>query len=284
MNMRIDAHQHFWKVSRGDYGWLTPELKKLYRDFLPSDLIPHLEEHRIDYTVLVQAAPTQEETDFLLQLYEESNCIAGVVGWLDLEVNDFKDEFYRYKENSGFVGIRSMLQDLEDDRWILRPQVMKNIEILVEEDFPIDILVFPWHLPHIIELLKEFPSLRAVIDHAAKPNIAQAVIQPWKDDMTQIASFEKVMCKLSGLITEADHQHWKVEDIIPYIHHVVDTFSSDSILYGSDWPVCLLAGSYREVVMSLKQALSGKVTDTESALVFGENAMCFYKLENKLRS
>jgi L-fuconolactonase len=276
--MRIDAHQHFWKVSRGDYGWLNSDLDRLYRNFLPEDLMPHLDEHQIDYTILVQAAPTQEETDFLLQLYNETSFVAGVVGWLDLESPRFKEDFYKYLSQPGFIGIRPMLQDLEDDSWILRPQVMKNVEILVAEDFPIDILILPRHLPHILKLLEAFPTLRAVIDHAAKPDIATGNMYPWKDYISQIGVYEQVMCKLSGLITEADHQSWKVEDLIPYVQHVIDVFGPSSVLYGSDWPVCLLAGSYRDVFTALHQTLSSSLTNDELAAIFGENAQRFYRI------
>lgn len=278
--MRVDAHQHFWKISRGDYGWLTPELDRLYRDFLPGDLQPLLEAHRIDQTILVQAAPTREETDFLLQLYEETPFVAGVVGWLDLESPDFPAVFDQYLQHPGFAGIRPMLQDLQDDRWILQPQVLKNLELLVRLDFPIDILVYPRHLPHIIELLKHFPSLRAVIDHAAKPAIADRTMEPWKQNMAEIAAYRNVMCKLSGLITEADHQNWKLEHLIPYVEHVVEVFGADSIMYGSDWPVCLLAGSYRQAYTAIDQALPARLTEEERSAIFGGNAVRFYKLED----
>jgi len=279
--LRVDAHQHFWQISRGDYGWLTPDLEVLYRDYLPEDLAPHLQERQIQQTILVQAAPTREETDFLLRLYEKTPFIAGVVGWLDLESLSFPEEFARYREHPGFVGLRPMLQDLEDDRWILRSQVMRHVELLVQADFPLDLLVFPRHLPCIKELLQSFPSLRGVIDHAAKPPIAEGLLEPWNRLLTEIATYEGIMCKLSGLITEADHQQRTAADLVPYVHHVIEAFGAERTLYGSDWPVCLLAGSYAEVFEALQEALPASLTEADREAIFGGNAIRFYKLKGK---
>lgn len=279
--MRVDAHQHFWKLERGDYGWLNPDLKQLFRDFLPDDLYPILKRNQIDRTIAVQAAPTREETDFLLQLYDQTDWIAGIVGWLDLEAEDFADHFSRYREQEGFVGLRPMLQDLEDDQWILRPQVLKNIELLVHHDFPIDILIKPKHLTSILELLRRFPTLRAVIDHIAKPPISEQILDPWQEQLGELAAFPHVMCKLSGMITEADHGSWQNEHLKPYILHVIKVFGWDRILFGSDWPVCLLAGSYEDVLKALEQNLHEPVNNEEMAKLFGENALSFYKIPAK---
>jgi len=276
--MKIDSHQHYWKLSRGDYGWLEPHMEKIYRDFTPEDLQPHLEKFQIDKTIVVQAAPTMEETEYLLDLYTKYESIAGVVGWIDMDSDHFKEHFSRFRENEGFVGIRPMLHDIEDDRWILRPKVMKNLEVLIEEDFPIDILIRPRHLPHILEMFVQLPELRAVIDHIAKPLIAKGIQEPWNEQMRQIAGYEKVMCKLSGMVTEADHDNWKVEDLIPYVTHVVEIFGTDKVMYGSDWPVCLFAGSYSEVHNALTEALPQNLTKDQIAAIFGDNAKRFYKL------
>lgn len=237
-----------------------------------------MHENQIDYTVVVQAAPTVAETQFLLTLYDQYRWIAGVVGWLDFEAVDFRDQFEGLHQHQGFVGIRPMIQDIEDDRWILRPRVMENIGLLVEEDFPLDLLVLPQHLPYILELLKQFPAIRAVINHAAKPNIKERVLKPWQDQIQQIASFDNVMCKLSGLITEADHDRWKSEDLKPYVDHIVDVFGADSVMFGSDWPVCLKAGSYSEVYRALHEILDEKLSPEQLEKVFGENAVQFYHL------
>ncbi|USK36657.1 amidohydrolase family protein (plasmid) [Bacillus sp. F19] len=275
--MRIDSHQHFWTLYRGDYGWLTPELKVLFRDYLPGDLLVHLKENQFDQTILVQAAPTLAETEYLLRLYEQNDFIAGVVGWLNLESANFEKEYKRLKSHKGFVGIRPMLQDLEDDQWILRPEVNNNIQLLVDDDFPIDILVFPRHLPYIIRLLKIFPNLRAVINHIAKPDIANGILEPWKDHMAEIALYEKVMCKCSGMITEAK-QPFSSSDIQPYVQHIISVFSAEKVMFGSDWPVCLLAGDYKQVYETLKETLPENLSRNDLQGIFGKNAARFYKL------
>lgn len=276
--MRIDSHQHFWKLDRGDYDWLTPtpNFQKIYRDFMPKDLIPLLKEHDIDKTILVQAAATTEETDFMLELYEEYDFIAGVVGWLDLESSDFEEQYKTYSKKEGFIGIRPMLQDIEDERWILRDDVLQNVELLVKDDFPLDILIHPKHLDVIIELFKIFPDLRGVVDHLAKPYIKEKVISPWDEKVALIATNKKVWCKLSGLITEDDHDNWKSDNFKPYIDHCVNVFGKDKIMFGSDWPVCTLAGSYTDVYRSLVENIS--FTEEELKNLFGGNALRFYKL------
>jgi L-fuconolactonase len=279
--MRVDAHQHFWKVERGDYGWLTPDLGVLYRDYLPADLQPHLDALKVDKTVLVQAAPTVEETDFLLDLYDETPFVAGVVGWLDLESPQFPEQLERYRQRPGFLGVRPMLQDLPDDRWILRPQVLENLTCLAAAELPLDLLVKPRHLPVVLELLESLPELRAVVDHAAKPFIAQGLLEPWREQMSRIAAFPRVMCKLSGLITEADHQNWQTDHLRPYVHHAVQAFGADRVMFGSDWPVCLLAGSYRDVHDALVKALPDGLSAAEWEAVFGENAVRFYRLHQE---
>jgi L-fuconolactonase len=275
--MRIDSHQHFWKLERGDYDWLTPDFSILYQDFLPEDLFQHLQPFSIDKTILVQAAPTIAETEFLLELYEQNDFIAGVVGWMDMESPSFASEYRRLRSQKGFVGIRPMLQDLEDDNWILRKSVLKNIELLIEDDFPIDILIYPRHLPTIIQLLEIFPSLRAVINHLGKPRIAEQIIKPWKEQISEIASYKNVMCKLSGMVTEASHQI-QTSEIGPYVSHVINVFGPHSVMFGSDWPVCLLKASYQDVVGLLLSTLPEHLTESDKAAIFGENAIRFYKL------
>ncbi|WP_026695328.1 amidohydrolase family protein [Peribacillus kribbensis] len=275
--MRVDAHQHFWRLDRGDYGWLTPEFGMLYQDFLPDQIRPHLLKHDIQRTILVQAAPTIAETEYLLSLYARYDFIAGVVGWLDLEAGEFKKEFERLLDDQGFVGIRPMLQDLEDDQWILRPDVLKSIEILAERDFPIDLLIKPRHLPHIRTLMREFPELRAVINHIAKPDISSGLDKEWKEGIEELAGYPHIMCKLSGIITEAA-QPYSVSQIRPFVHHVVEAFGKDRVMFGSDWPVCLLAGSYDDVYGALRNTLPDSI---DLQKLFGENAARFYQLKTK---
>ncbi|MCJ7840736.1 amidohydrolase family protein [Lederbergia sp. NSJ-179] len=279
--MRIDAHQHYWQLDNDFTNWPTADLKTIYRDFLPADLEPNLKKHKMDQTIVVQAAPNVKETDFLLELADKNNTIAGVVGWLDLSAANFPEQFTQYREHPKFVGLRPMLQDLSDDRWILRPEVKRNIEILVEDDFPIDLLIYPKHLPHMLELLEEFPTLRAVIDHCAKPNIKEEEWDVWAEGIEKIAQHRSVMCKVSGLVTEANHESWKVNDFKPYLEQVFQEFGPERVMFGSDWPVCLLAGTYEDVIKIAHDYLSKNVKARELALFMGENAKTFYKIDRK---
>jgi len=278
--MRIDGHQHFWRVQRGDYHWMDASVPVLCRDYLPDDLRPLLAKHAIDRTILVQAAQTVAETDFLLELAAENDFIAGVVGWLDMDNESFPSEFARYRKNPKFIGLRPMLQDLEDDGWILRPKVLESLRLVVEADFPFDFLTHTRHLPYVRKVLEQVGPIRAVIDHISKPEIHSQKLEPWKTYIAQLAQYPNLHCKLSGMITEADHQNWSTEMLRPYIDHVIDCFGWDRVIFGSDWPVCLLAGSYDQVVQVLTDALGSSMGETEERKFFGENAARFYKLNS----
>ncbi|MDQ0901882.1 amidohydrolase [Paenibacillus sp. V4I7] len=276
--MRIDAHQHYWKMDRGDYGWLTPELSVLYRDFLPNDLIPHLHQHNLDQTIVVQAAPTLEETDYLLSLCEESDTIAGVVGWLNLNDPDYQVHYERFSQHPKYVGFRVMIQEMPDASVILEHHFIDALRYFAEKDVPIDLLVVSHQLEPVVQLLNLVPGLRAVIDHIAKPRIADGVMEPWKSQMAAIAKHPNIYCKLSGMVTEANHTEWKREDFTGYIQHVLDIFGTERVLFGSDWPVCLLAADYDDVVEVLTQALPGNWSEADKVRLFGLNAKEFYKL------
>jgi len=276
--MRIDSHQHFWKVARGDYHWMSPAVSVLCRDYLPEDLQPLLEKNHINKTVLVQAAQTREETDFLLDLADQHDFIAGVIGWLDLESPNFGGDLELLSKRPKFLGIRPMLQDLTDDDWILRPQVMESLKLIAQLDLPFEFLTYTRHLPHILKALETTPGLRAVVDHVSKPEIKNQKFDPWQSLMAEVARHPNVYCKLSGMITEADHQTWTVEDLRPYVEHVVKCFGFERVMYGSDWPVCLLAGSYDRVVGALQAILEPQLNQQRETAVFGGNAAHFYKL------
>lgn len=279
--MRIDAHQHFWDINRQDYGWLTPDLKALYRHFQPKDLRPLLAEHRMDRSVLVQAAPTLEESEYLLELYQEHEFIAGVVGWVDLDADDAPQQINSLRKRGGLLGVRPMLQDIDDVRWILRPRVLKHLAYLRDADLSLDLLIQVRHLEFIPELLDGLPGLRAVIDHAAKPDIAARQWHPWNHWMTQIAEYENVMCKLSGLITEAVPESWRASDLKPYVTLLLETFGTRRVMFGSDWPVCNLAGSYGDVVEALEGSLPASMTSQEIDQIFGGNAAEFYRIRSQ---
>ena len=274
--MRIDSHQHFWKASRGDYHWMSPSVPVLCRDYTPDDLRPALVEARIDKTVLVQAAQTTAETDFLLELAASCDFVAGVVGWLDMESPDFPRRFEQYRANSKFVGLRPMLQDIADDAWILRPVVLESLKRVAEAEFPFEFLTYTRHLPHVLKALQFVPGLRAVIDHISKPDIKAQKMEPWKTLLGDVARHQNVYCKLSGMVTEADQQNWTVEDLRPYVQHVTDCFGSDRVMFGSDWPVCRLAAEYQQVVAALMEALGPDMNNESETKLFGTNAARFY--------
>jgi L-fuconolactonase len=276
--MRIDSHQHYWKPARGDYHWMTPPGTVLNRDYLPADLRPALERHKIRKTVLVQAAQTVAETEFLLELAASDDSIAGVVGWLDMEARDFPAQFERFRQNPRFIGLRPMLQDLEDDRWILRPAVVEALRHVADADFPFEFLTYTRHLPYVLEVLDAVPGLRAVIDHVSKPEIRAGKLDPWRELIAAAARHPNLFCKLSGMVTEADHRRWRAADLRPYVEHAVACFGYDRVMFGSDWPVCLLAASYDQVIGALNEILAATLDQDKEKNLFGLNAARFYKL------
>ncbi|WP_068787009.1 amidohydrolase family protein [Paenibacillus phocaensis] len=276
--MRIDAHQHFWKIDRDDYGWITPELPVLFRDYGPSDLEPHLQKHGIGKSILVQAAPTLEETEFILELSEQADFIAGVVGWLDLADSSYRKQYERLCEHPKFIGFRVMIQEMEDPNLVLSSAYVEALSYFAEQDVPIDLLVLANQLPQLVRLLERVPQLRGVVDHLAKPPIASGVIEPWRSHMSEIARHPKIYCKLSGMVTEAGRQGWKKEDFTAYVRETLDLFGPERVMFGSDWPVCLLAATYDEVVDLFRYTVQDRLSPEETEAVFGSNAAKFYKL------
>lgn len=277
--MRIDAHQHYWKTSRTDYGWLKPNLGRIYADYMPEHLKPLLEQFEFQKTIVVQAAPTMEEAEFLLDIAEHEETIAGVVGWLDLESDLFEQDWNRFRKNPKFVGVRPMIQDLASD-WILGGNVVRHLELLAKAQFPVDLQANPRHLPFIVELLESVPDLRAVVDHLAKPPIVEGVMEPWKAQIQQIASYPNVMCKLSGMVPEKLDAQWTPESIRPYAETVIDAFGKNRVMFGSDWPVCLFTATYPQIVGLLEFCVGPDWTDEERAALYGGNASRFYRLES----
>jgi L-fuconolactonase len=276
--MRIDSHQHFWKAARGDYHWMSPAVPVLCRDYLSEDLRPWLVKNGVDKTILVQAAQTRAETDFLLDLAQRTDFVAGVIGWLDLESPTFAEELEIYSKKPKFLGIRPMLQDLEKDDWILNPRVMDSLKLIAERDVPFEFLTHTRHLPHVLKVLDAIPGLRAVVDHISKPEIKSKKLDPWRSLMSEVARHPKIHCKLSGMITEADHQTWTADDLRPYVKHVCGCFGFERVMFGSDWPVCLLAGSYDQVLGALQAVLKPELNERREDAVFGGNAARFYQL------
>lgn len=276
--MKIDAHQHFWAVERGDYGWLTPELTALYRNFLPDDLSPLLQRAGIDGTVLVQAAPTVAETGYMLSLADQAAFIKGVVGWVDFEAAEAPAQIATLAAHPAFVGLRPMIQDIEDPDWMLGDALTPAFDALQSQDLTFDALTLPQHLGPLRQLLARHPQMRVVIDHGSKPLIRDSVIKGWAEDMAALARDTDAFCKLSGLVTEAAPD-WQTDDLRPYVEHLLDTFGPARLIWGSDWPVCTLASSY-ERWLDTTDALLGALTQLEREAILGGNAARAYNLRS----
>jgi L-fuconolactonase len=273
--MRIDAHQHFWRLSRGDYGWLTPELAPIYRDFAVDDLKPHLAAAGIGGTVLVQAAPTETETEFLLEIAASSGgLVRGVVGWVDFEVPDAPRRIERLGRNSLLRGVRPMMQDIADTDWMLKVALEPAFRAVIDLGLCFDALVQPRHLVNLRRLIDRYPGLRLVIDHAAKPRIAADQREPWAAEMRALARETDAWCKLSGLVTEAGAV-WGVSRLRAYADHLLDCFGSERLLWGSDCPVVNLAGGY-DRWWSATSALLRPMDQASRERVLGANAARFY--------
>lgn len=276
----IDSHQHFWQRSRGDYGWLTPDLKPLWRDFMPEDIVPVYADHHIQGSIVVQAAPTVAETEFLLGLAEKNDFILGVVGWVDMASAGAADEIRRLAENPYLRGIRPMIQDLADDDWMLSGALTPAFETLVTLNLTFDALVLPHHLSRLLTLVTRYLGLKVVIDHGAKPFIKDGRFEPWAEDIRQIAAHPSVYCKLSGMMTEAGAA-WTRDQLLPYVDHLFDCFGSTRIMWGSDFPVLNLAGDFSVWFDFCSAYVRAAGSDALFKAVFSQNAMDFYGVKPK---
>jgi len=270
--MRIDAHQHFWSIARGDYGWLTPDLP-IHRDFLPADIAPLLERNGIERTVLVQAAPSIEETEYLLGLADATDFVAKVVGWVDFERPGHGKHLERFARHPKFAGVRPMVQDIPDPEWMHRPDIAWAFDALAELDLTFDALGLPIHIAPFLRLIEQNPDVRVVIDHCLKPQIDDRAFDEWAAGMARIAADTDAVCKLSGLVTEAG-PNWTETDIRPYAAHILEIFGADRVMFGSDWPVLTLAGDY-DGWAELAESL---VPEKDRDQVFGGTAAAFYRI------
>lgn len=273
---RIDAHQHFWQLARGDYSWLTPDLKTIYRDFLPVDIYPLLEESGIDATVAVQAAPTVAETEYLLALARQNDFILGVVGWADFTAPNAAQQIAALADDPALVGLRPMIQDIADNDWMLGDALTPAFEALIDADLTFDALVKPWHLKNLNRLLARHSDMRVVVDHGAKPQIRDGSLDGWADDMAALARDTSAWCKLSGLVTEADAD-WSVDTLRPVVEHLLSSFGPDRLIWGSDWPVCTLAAGYGQW-MEATDSLLAAVSPSGRDAILGGNAIRAYRL------
>ncbi|CAD6517796.1 amidohydrolase family protein [Paraburkholderia sabiae] len=276
--MQIDAHQHYWNPERGDYGWLTPELAPLYRTFGPDDLAPLRERAGVSRTVVVQAAPTVDETRYLLDLASNEDSIAGIVGWVPMLDPDAPTLIAELAQKPKFKGIRPMLQDLPDDDWIANPVLKPAVDALIAHDLAFDALIFTRHVDALDTFIERFRQLRIVIDHGAKPPIrdGSAGWHAWAEGITRLAKHPHVHCKISGLATEAA-QGWTEATLRPYVDHLLAAFGPKRLMWGSDWPVLNLNGDYL-LWHSIATLLLSSLADGERDAIFGDNAAAFYRL------
>jgi len=274
--MRIDSHQHFWTYDEQQYPWI-PKGTPLHRDWLPKDLEPLLAKAEIEGCVAVQARQTVEESDRLLALADRAPMIKGVVGWVDLQSEKVEAQLAKLAKNPKFVGVRHVVQDEPDADFMLRPDFMRGLGTLIQFDLTYDILIYPKQLPAAIEMVRKFPEQSFALDHIAKPLIKDGVLSPWREQIRELAGSSNVWCKVSGMITEANHTTWKPADFEPYLDVVFDAFGEDRLMYGSDWPVCLLAGTY-ERMFELVDSYTRQLTPQARGKFFGGNATRFYRI------
>jgi L-fuconolactonase len=273
----VDSHQHFWDLRKLSYDWMGTGPSPLRRNFLPKDLRPLIEDAGVDRTVIVQAHASLEEARWIISLAERHDFIAGTVCWVDLTDRRLGRVLDDLQKSRYFNGVRHIWHDEADDAWILRPAVVRGLRELARRGIPYDLLTYPQHLKYIPDLYDRVPGLSGVVDHISKPAIAKAQFEPWGADIARVAEIPSVLCKVSGMVTEARRGHWTADDLKPYVRHVVDCFGYDRLMFGSDWPVCTLAATYREVFDAASEAV-GRLSQQARAGVFGGNATRFYRL------
>lgn len=273
----IDSHQHFWQVGRFDYPWMTRDLGVLYRDYLPADLGPILNSNDIEKTVLVQASNTVAESRWLLNLADESSFVAGVVGWVDLMSPEIDAQLGELTVHPKFNGVRHLVESEPNDDWLVQPAVLSGLRRLSTYGLSYDLLVHTRHLKHVPQVAETCPDLAFVIDHLAKPPIAKNQINEWSRAFKPLASYPNIHCKLSGLVTEANWTSWQTDDLRPFVEVAVESFGVDRLMFGSDYPVCLLASSYDRVLNSFQEILKS-LSDTDREKIFSTNAARFYRV------
>jgi L-fuconolactonase len=277
MALKVDAHHHFWHYQPEEYGWIDDSMQSLKRDFLPEDLQILLAQNDFDGSVVVQARQTKEETEWLLQLADRYDFIKGVIGWVDLCSADLEPWLEKYSVYPKFAGVRHVIQDEPDDNFMMRKDFQRGIGTLAMYGLVYELLIYAGQLPRAIQLIRNFPDQVFVLDHMAKPHIGKQEIQPWKQHIEELAAFQNVACKISGMITEADWYGWKADNFRPYMDAVVEAFGTSRIMIGSDWPVCTLAGRYEEV-MGLVTDYICQFSDHECEMMMGANAVRIFSL------
>jgi len=278
--MVIDAHQHFWQLDLPfNYGWLhTEQHEAICRSYLPGDLQTHLKTCGVDKSVFVQTQHNVAENRWALELADQNDFIAGVVGWVDLASERCEEQLAEFKDHPKFVGVRHVVQDEPDDDFIIQPAVLHGLKVLQKHSVPYDLLFYTKHLKHAVTLGKSLSDLPMVIDHLSKPKIKDQITVGWAEDLKAAAKFPNIYCKLSGMVTEADWKAWKPSDLKPYVEIALEAFGPERCMYGSDWPVCELAATYGEVYNAMGEVL-GALSETERVRIMGGTAQMFYGLK-----
>lgn len=275
---RIDSHQHFWKYNPAEHTWMTDAMQVLKQDFMPADLGPLLNQIGFDGCIAVQARQLIEETNWLLKLSDENDFIKGVVGWIDLRSPNISEVLSGYVNQKKLVGVRHVVHDEADDNFMLQPAFQNGIAALKEFNLTYDLLLFPKHIPVALQLVEKFPEQPFVLDHSAKPFINKKEMSPWKEDLKELAKHPNVFCKLSGMVTEAKWNDWKEDDFKQYLDIVTESFGTNRIMIGSDWPVCTLSGNYSStmhIVINFANQFSKEINDG----ILGGNCINFYKID-----
>lgn len=272
----LDAHHHFWTVARGDYGWMTPDLTALYRDFGPDDLRPLLKAAGITQTILVQAAETEAETDFLLEIAAQTDFVAGVVGWLDMLAPDFAERLAQYSTRPKWVGLRPMLQE-HDPALITDPRFGASLAVVAAKRVPFDILTHPRHLGPMVRATQAVPGLHAILDHISKPVMTGPIDPEWATNIRALAALPGLHCKISGMVTEAGAD-WNAARIAPFVDIVAEAFGPDRLVFGTDWPVCTLAASHGQVADLARTLLSARFGADDMARIMQTNGQRFYRI------
>ncbi len=276
--MKIDTHQHFWQFNPQRDTWINEEMSVLKHDFLPENLLPILKQHQFDGCVAVQADTSEKETTFLLQLAEDNDFIKGVVGWLDLCNDNIDERLNHFSKFKKLKGLRHIVQ-AEPDGFMLQKEFLHSISALKKYNLTYDILIYPKQLEDTIELVSKFPNQKFIVDHCAKPNIKEVEIAIWKKNIEKLSNFKNVACKISGLTTEANWNTWTENDIKPYLDVVFNAFGNKHLLFGSDWPVSLLAGNYTETIGLIENYIK-QLSKAQQEQIMGLNAKDWYHLKD----
>ncbi|WP_315372577.1 amidohydrolase family protein [Paenibacillus xylanexedens] len=275
--MKLDAHQHFWEYNVAEYGWIGEEMKAIRQSFLPEDLEPLLVQSGLDGCIAVQARQSLTETEWLLQLADRHECIKGVVGWVDLCSDEVRNQLELFASNPYLKGVRHVIQDEPDLKYVLREDFQRGISLLKEYGLAYDLLVSKEQLPYAVELVKTFPEQRFVLDHLAKPDIKSGILSPWKEALESLAAQPNAYCKLSGMVTEADWANWTPSDFTAYLNIAIEAFGAQRLMFGSDWPVSNVSAPYSEVFGLIISHING-LPILDQQMILGGTSAAFYQI------